>query len=56
METSARGKEMIRHAIKIAPKVALYHYNLGSALLAEGDLDGALNCFRQAVRTRSEIR
>ncbi len=47
---AARGKELIRQAIKFAPKVALYHYNLGSALFAEDDLDGALNSFRQAVR------
>jgi tetratricopeptide (TPR) repeat protein len=47
---AARGKKMIRQAIKLAPKVALYHYNLGSALFAEDDLDGALKCFRQAVR------
>ncbi len=46
-----RGKEMIRRAIKIAPKVALYHYNLGNVLFSEGDLDGALKCFRLAVRT-----
>jgi len=47
---AARGKEMIRQAIKLAPKVALYHYNLGSALFAEDDLDGALSSFRHAVR------
>jgi len=45
-----RGKEMIRRAIKIAPKVALYHYNLGNVLFSEEDLEGALTCFRQAVR------
>ena len=47
---AARGKELIRQAIKLAPKVALYHYNLGSALFAEEDLDGALSSFRRAVR------
>jgi len=47
---AVRGKELIRQAIRFAPKVALYHYNLGSALYAEDDLDGALNSFRQAVR------
>ena len=47
---AARGKELIRQAIKFEPKIALYHYNLGSALFAEDDLDGALSSFRQAVR------
>ena len=47
---NARGKELIRQAIKIAPKVALYHYNLAGALFAEDDLDGALASLRQTVR------
>lgn len=47
---TTKGKELIRRAIKLAPKAALYHYNLGNALFAENDLDGALQCFRQAVR------
>lgn len=46
----SRGRELIRRAIKVAPKIALYHYNLGNVLFAGGDLDGALKCFRQAVR------
>ena len=45
-----RGKEMIRRAIDLAPKVPLYHYNLGNALFAENDLDGALKSFRQTIR------
>jgi tetratricopeptide (TPR) repeat protein len=47
------GKKLIREAIKKAPKIALYHYNLGHALVAENDLDGALKSFRQAVRLDS---
>ena len=47
---TVRGKELVRQAIKLAPRVALYHYNLGSALFADDDLDGALSSFRQAVR------
>ncbi len=46
----ARGKELIQQAIKAAPRVALYHYNLAGAQFAEDDLDGALASLRQTVR------
>jgi tetratricopeptide (TPR) repeat protein len=38
-----------RQAIKIAPKSALAHYNLGNTLRGEDQVDDAIACFRQAV-------
>lgn len=45
-----RGTRLIRGAIELAPKVALYHYNLAAALGAQNDLDGALDALRRTVR------
>ncbi len=44
------SKRLIRRAIKVAPKIGLYHYSLAAALFAENDLDGALQSLRAAIR------
>jgi len=44
------GIALIEEAIKLAPKVALFHYNLGNALFAQQDKKRALGCFQKAVR------
>jgi tetratricopeptide (TPR) repeat protein len=49
-----RGKvnhacDLIQRAIAASPRIAEYHYNLGQALKGKGDVDGAINCFRQSL-------
>ncbi len=45
-----RGIGLIRSAIRIQPKVAVFHYNLANALALTGELEGALKSFRRALR------
>ncbi len=37
-------------AIRLDPKLAIAHNNLGMALVRKGDVDGALAAFREAIR------
>ena len=39
-----------REQIRLDPKYALAHYNLGRALHGKGDVDGAIGSFREAIR------
>ncbi len=50
MGDPVQGKQLIRRAIKLAPRTGLFHYNLGSILLTEGDFEGAKTGLRQAIR------
>ena len=45
---------MEQKVIELEPKSAEAHYNLGLALKAKGDLDGAERAFREAVRLEGE--
>src|SRR5580704_14328373 len=40
------GADLIRKAISINPKVALYHFNLGNVLREQGRFEEAASCFR----------
>jgi len=51
-----QGIELIRRAIKAAPKVALYHYNLGNAYSMRKQLDQARDAFQQAVRCDPQMK
>ena len=42
--------KLIRQAIRKAPKVALYHYNLGGAYFMQKDYEKARDAFQAAVR------
>jgi tetratricopeptide (TPR) repeat protein/2-polyprenyl-3-methyl-5-hydroxy-6-metoxy-1,4-benzoquinol methylase len=41
--------DLIRNAIKVSPRVAFYHSNLGLVLSAQGKLDDAVVCYRRAL-------
>ncbi len=56
-ETKGRVDEAIvegKKVVELEPKSAEAHYNLGLALKAKGDLDGAERAFREAVRLEGE--
>jgi len=43
------GAELISRAVEITPFCAIYHLNLGNALLASKDMDGAIRSYRAAA-------
>ncbi|HSD61071.1 MAG TPA: tetratricopeptide repeat protein, partial [Burkholderiales bacterium] len=50
----ARAEKLILQAIKRNPAAALYHVNLGNALLEQGKIDQALDALRRALRLQPD--
>jgi tetratricopeptide (TPR) repeat protein len=50
----AQAVTRIRQAIRLRPREAAFHYNLGNAQRALGALDAAAACYREAVRLQPD--
>jgi Tfp pilus assembly protein PilF len=51
---SVQGIDLLKQAVKLAPNVAMYHYNLGNALREQLRYDEAIESLRPRDATGSE--
>src|SRR2546428_612106 len=50
---AAVAVQLIRRALTLNPAAPDYHVNLGNALKANKDLDGAIDAYREALKLKS---
>lgn len=51
----AAAVRLLEEAIRLEPKFAKAHYNLGTAFFGLGDFDAAIGAFREAIRIRPDF-
>ncbi len=55
LERPLDAERVCRHGLRIDPKFAVLHNNLGSALEAQGRLKEAVDCYRTAIQLKPEF-
>lgn len=50
----AEAERLMRRSIEIEPREPAFHNNLGNVLRTRADWDGALTCYREAIRLKAD--